>query len=177
MRIETEDGLVGWGEGKNAAGSAGNYGALVTLINQEIGAATHRPRSARHRPIWEKPLFRLALSPRRGARPRHAGACARRGITVAAISAIDIALWDISGKHRRRAGVAAARRPQGGPLPAYASGGWADADGIGAQLQSYIDAGGFKAVKMRVGAMDGAAHVSADAGEGGARGAWARTSN
>ena len=42
-------------------------------------------------------------------------------------------------------------------MPAYASGGWAPADKIGEQLQSYIDQGGFKAVKMRVGAMDGAA--------------------
>ena len=33
-RIETDDGLVGWGEGKNAAGSAGEYAALVHLLNQ-----------------------------------------------------------------------------------------------------------------------------------------------
>ncbi len=32
---------------------------------------------------------------------------------------------------------------------------------IGEQLNSYIDQGGFKAVKMRVGAMDGAPHISA----------------
>src|SRR5688572_32811115 len=36
LRIETSDGIVGWGEGKNAAGSAGAYGALVHLINREI---------------------------------------------------------------------------------------------------------------------------------------------
>jgi len=46
----------------------------------------------------------------------------------------------------------------GGPrtdtMPAYASGGWADADGIGAQLNSYVEHG-FRAVKMRVGIMDG----------------------
>jgi L-alanine-DL-glutamate epimerase-like enolase superfamily enzyme len=40
-------------------------------------------------------------------------------------------------------------------LPAYASGGWADSAGIGAQLQGYIDRGGFRAVKIRVGVMDG----------------------
>jgi L-alanine-DL-glutamate epimerase-like enolase superfamily enzyme len=39
-------------------------------------------------------------------------------------------------------------------LPAYASGGWADAEHIGAQLDGYVRAG-FGAVKMRVGAMDG----------------------
>jgi L-alanine-DL-glutamate epimerase-like enolase superfamily enzyme len=46
-------------------------------------------------------------------------------------------------------------------MPAYASGGWATADKIGEQLLAYIAAGGFKAVKMRVGAMDGAPHLSA----------------
>ena len=37
LRIETDDGLVGWGEGKNAAGSAGEYAALVHLLNDEVG--------------------------------------------------------------------------------------------------------------------------------------------
>ncbi|TIN67127.1 MAG: mandelate racemase/muconate lactonizing enzyme family protein, partial [Mesorhizobium sp.] len=36
LRVETDDGLVGWGEGKNAAGSAGSYGALVHMLNHEI---------------------------------------------------------------------------------------------------------------------------------------------
>ena len=39
-------------------------------------------------------------------------------------------------------------------LPAYASGGWAPADKIGEQLEGYIARGGFRAVKMRVGAGD-----------------------
>jgi len=41
-------------------------------------------------------------------------------------------------------------------MPAYASGGWAGAPKIGAQLNGYIAQGGFKAVKMRVGVIDGA---------------------
>ncbi len=47
-------------------------------------------------------------------------------------------------------------------MPAYASGGWADAGAIGDQLAGYVRQGGFGAVKMRVGAMDGAPHVSAE---------------
>jgi L-alanine-DL-glutamate epimerase-like enolase superfamily enzyme len=47
-------------------------------------------------------------------------------------------------------------------MPAYASGGWADADGIGAQLQGYVERGGFPAVKMRVGVMDGSPARSAE---------------
>jgi L-alanine-DL-glutamate epimerase-like enolase superfamily enzyme len=46
-------------------------------------------------------------------------------------------------------------------MPAYASGGWASVDEIGEQLISYVKAGGFKGVKMRVGAMDGPTHLSA----------------
>jgi len=40
-------------------------------------------------------------------------------------------------------------------MPAYASGGWAPADRIAAELQSFVDRGNFKAVKMRVGSGDG----------------------
>src|SRR5579859_6009682 len=36
VRIETECGIVGWGEAKNAAGSAGSYAGLVAVINQDL---------------------------------------------------------------------------------------------------------------------------------------------
>ena len=87
---------------------------------------------------------------------------ARRGLTIAAISAIDIALWDIRGKALDQPIWALLGGRSATRLPAYASGGWADAKEIGAQLQSYIDAGGFGAVKMRVGSMDDRPHVSAE---------------
>ena len=40
-------------------------------------------------------------------------------------------------------------------LTAYASGGWAPAANIGEQLAEYVEDGGFRAVKMRVGSADG----------------------
>ncbi|HEY5732223.1 MAG TPA: mandelate racemase/muconate lactonizing enzyme family protein, partial [Methyloceanibacter sp.] len=73
-----------------------------------------------------------------------------------------IALWDILGKSLDVPVWRLLGGKKADKLPAYASGGWAPADKIGEQLQSYIDAGGFKAVKMRVGAMDGAARISAE---------------
>ncbi len=160
LRIETDDGLVGWGEGKNAAGSAGAYGSLVHMLNNEIGPELIGRDPADIAIIWE-----MVYNGNRHETAASAGhampGLARRGLTVAAISAVDIALWDILGKSLgqpvwRLIGGRKAER-----LPAYASGGWAPADEIGGQLQSYVARGGFKAVKMRVGAMDGPAHVSA----------------
>ena len=79
----------------------------------------------------------------------------RRGITMAAISGVDLALWDLLGKSL---GVPVWRLLGGRRqerMPAYASGGWAPADKIAAELQGFIDRGNFSAVKMRVGAGDG----------------------
>jgi L-alanine-DL-glutamate epimerase-like enolase superfamily enzyme len=160
LRIETDDGVVGWGEGKNAAGSAGEYGALVHMLNREVGPQLIGRDPADVGIIWEA-LYngvRADLAAAGGHAMPH---IARRGVTIAAISAVDIALWDILGKSLgqpvwRLLGGRKLER-----MPAYASGGWAPAETIGEQLQSYIAIGGFKAVKMRVGAMDGPPHVSA----------------
>lgn len=161
LRIETDTGLVGWGEGKNAAGSAGNYAALVTLINKEFA-----PRLIGKDPrdvsiIWDS-LYNGVRNHHAVSRGHVVPELARRGHSIAAISAIDIALWDILGKSLnvpvwRLLGGKKAHR-----LPAYASGGWANARDIGAQLAGYVGEGGFKAVKMRVGAMDGTALASAE---------------
>jgi L-alanine-DL-glutamate epimerase-like enolase superfamily enzyme len=160
LRVETDDGLAGWGEGKNAAGSAGSYGALVHLLNHEFGPRLVGRDPADIAAIWES-LYSGVRAGTALAEGHALPELSRRGLTVAAISAIDIALWDILGKSLnvpvwRLLGGRKADR-----LPAYASGGWADAAGIGDQLLGYVAAGGFRAVKMRVGAMDGAPHVSA----------------
>lgn len=161
VRIDTDAGITGWGEGKNAAGSAGTYAALVTLINKEF-APRLVGRDARDiSVIWDS-LYNGVRAHHATARGHAMPDMARRGQTIAAISAIDIALWDIAGKSL---GVPVWRLLGGRKaehMPAYASGGWADAKTIGDQLSGYVKQGGFKAVKMRVGAMDGAPHVSAE---------------
>lgn len=160
LRIETEDGTVGWGEGKNAAGSAGQYAALVHLLNHEFGPRLIGRDASQITAIWEDMYngSRAQASARRG---HPLPELSRRGLTIAAISAIDIALWDIRGKALDQPVWALLGGRTADRLPAYASGGWADAAGIGAQLQSYIDAGGFRSVKMRVGSMDDRPNVSA----------------
>jgi L-alanine-DL-glutamate epimerase-like enolase superfamily enzyme len=160
LRLETDDGIVGWGEGKNAAGSAGTYGALVHLLNHEIGPQLIGRDPLDINAIWET-LYNGVRHKAAAASGHAMPQLARRGLTVAAISAVDIALWDIFGKWL---GLPIWRLLGGGKrdrMPAYASGGWAPAETIGDQLSSYIENGGFKAVKMRVGAIDGAVKTSA----------------
>ena len=161
LRMETEDGIVGWGEGKNAAGSAGEYAALVHLLNAEFGPRLIGRDASEITPIWES-LYNGVRSEGAAARGHVMPELSRRGLTLAAISAIDIALWDIRGKALGQPVWALLGGRSAERLPAYASGGWADADGIGDQLLSYVEQGGFGAVKMRVGSMDGKPHVSAD---------------
>ena len=161
LRIETDDGLVGWGEGKNAAGSAGQYGALVHLLNTEIAPQLIGRNAGDITAIWE--MLYNGVRQASAARAGHAmPGLSRRGLTLAAISAVDIALWDILGKHLGKPVWALLGGRSADRLPAYASGGWANAETIGDQLQSYITEGGFTAVKMRVGAMDAAIHISAE---------------
>ncbi len=161
LRIETESGIIGWGEGKNAAGSAGNYSALVHLLNHEFGPRLIGRDASEITPIWEA-LYNGTRAEGAAKRGHPLAELARRGLTVAAISAIDIALWDILGKALDKPIWALLGGRSAQRLPAYASGGWADAAGIGAQLKSYIDVGGFRAVKMRVGSMDDRPRVSAE---------------
>ena len=161
VRVDTDAGITGWGEGKNAAGSTGTYAALVHLINAEMAPVLKGRDPLDISAIWEM-LYNGVRHEAAAARGHVMPQLARRGLTTAAISAIDIALWDILGKTLgvpvwRLLGGRKAER-----MPAYASGGWAPVGEIGAQLKSYVETGGFRAVKMRVGAMDGSAHVSAE---------------
>ena len=153
VRIETECGLVGWGEAKASVGSMGNNAALAALINRDLGPALigEDPRNPRR--LWEigynggRTHFALT-------RGRGFPVLDRRGIRISAIGAIDMACWDILG----RSLDVPVWRLLGGrcrdSMPAYASGGWAPVEAIGAQLEDYIARGGFRAVKMCVGAGD-----------------------
>jgi L-alanine-DL-glutamate epimerase-like enolase superfamily enzyme len=160
VRIETADGIVGWGEAKAEVGSMASSRALTTLVNDELG-----PRLVGEDPCDISRLWEMMYN---GSRAHHAlrhgrvfPALGRRGLTISAMSGIDTALWDILGKSL---GVPVWRLLGGrtsSTLPAYASGGWAPADRIGEQLLGYVAKGGFRAVKMRVGIMDGPPEASA----------------
>jgi L-alanine-DL-glutamate epimerase-like enolase superfamily enzyme len=112
LRIETEDGTVGWGEGKNAAGSAGDYAALVHLLNHEFGPRLIGRDASQITAIWED-LYNGSRARASAARGHPLPELARRGLTIAAISAIDIALWDIRGQGAGPAGLGASGRAVG----------------------------------------------------------------
>ena len=142
VRVRTDDGVVGWGEG----GMSGPAAPVASVINavlgpQIIGAdARHRVR------LWEQ-LY---------ASTRDFG---QKGTYIEALSAIDIALWDICGQasdvpiHTLLGGAFRDR------VDAYATGGfyterYRDPDAavreVAAEAEAYVQQG-FRAVKIKLG--------------------------
>jgi L-alanine-DL-glutamate epimerase-like enolase superfamily enzyme len=154
VRVETEGGLTGYGEAKAAVGSAGTNAALVTCIEQELAPLIQGEDARDISRLWDV-MYNGSRAHFAIARGHAFPILGRRGLAVAGLAGIDIALWDILGKSlgvpvwRLLGGRRQAR------MPAYASGGWAPADRIAAELKRFIERGDFKAVKMRVGAGDG----------------------
>ena len=154
VRIETDAGLVGYGDSKASVGSVGAQRALVAVIEEELAPLLvgEDPRDIAR--LWEV-MYNGSRADYALSRGRAFPVLGRRGLTICGLSGIDLALWDILGRsldvpvYRLLGGKCRDR------LPAYASGGWAGEEGIGDQLLGYVEQGGFRAVKMRVGVMDG----------------------
>ena len=154
VRIETDTGLVGHGEAKAAVGSSGGCAAIVACVQHDLAPALLGADPRRINRLWEC-MYNGTRDHYALSRGRAFPILGRRGLTVSAMSGVDTALWDLLGQHLGVPVCALLGGACRDHLPAYASGGWADAAGIGAQLQGYRAQGGFSAVKMRVGVMDG----------------------
>lgn len=133
VEVTTSDGITGYGEGLCRRGAAG-YARFVedALIPRLIGKDP-----ADRRALWKA---------MRGALSGHPG-----GQIVEAISAIDIALWDIAGKaagepiHKLLGGMGRTR------VPAYASSiNWLDDATVEAEVTSALKAG-FREIKVKLG--------------------------
>jgi D-galactarolactone cycloisomerase len=160
VEIATDAGITGYGEAKAQVGSASDNHALLATIREELKPLLVG-RDPRHiSALWEE-MYNGTRAHYALSRGRGFPVLGRRGLTISAISGIDMALWDILGKSLQVPVYQLLGGKCRDALPAYASGGWADAQGIGAQLQGYIEHGGFGAVKMRVGVMDGTIDNSA----------------
>ena len=83
VQVDTDEGITGWGEVTTYPGAIANR-AIAAYID-EIGTLIHGDDPANIEAIWQK-IFRDLTY------------LGTRGATTAAISAIDIALWDIRGK-------------------------------------------------------------------------------
>jgi L-alanine-DL-glutamate epimerase-like enolase superfamily enzyme len=158
VRIEVAGGLVGWGESKAAVGSAGTCAALVSCITEEIGPQLVGQDARRVTRLWEE-MYNGTRAHYALSRGRTFPTLGRRGLNVAAMSGLDMALWDLLGKSLGAPVVDLLGGACRADMPLYASGGWADTAGIGAELNGYA-ARGFSAVKMRVGVMDGDVETS-----------------
>lgn len=137
VEVETDQGLVGLGE---AAHFGGPMASTAQVIEHELRdyLVGRDPRQVEY--LWEM-MHRRAYKHARG------------GIVIAAISGIDIALWDLRGK---MAGMPLWQLLGGyrKRVPAYATGGfYSEGKGVKElvrEMQSYVKHG-FRAVKMKVG--------------------------
>lgn len=158
--VTTEDGLQGFGEAKAAVGSSGVCASIVSCIENELKPILIGKDAKDINRLWEE-MYNGTRDHYALSRGRKFPILGRRGLTISAMSGVDTALWDLKGK---ALGVPVMDLWGGAcrdVMPAYASGGWAGVDQIGAQLNGYV-AKGFGGVKMRVGVMDKTVQNSID---------------
>lgn len=132
VEVETDEGIIG----------LGNV-ALAPRIAKQIIDLYLAPLVIGHDPfdyeyLWQR-MYRSTL------------AWGRKGIGMAALSAIDIAIWDIMGKATGKPVFKLLGGRTKEKIPCYASKLYrVDLDEMQREAQSYMDRG-FKAVKMRFG--------------------------
>ncbi|PJF47515.1 MAG: mandelate racemase/muconate lactonizing enzyme family protein [Chloroflexi bacterium] len=153
VTVTTSTGLVGYGEAKAGVGSAAVCASLVTCVREELRPLLIGQDPRQINRLWER-MYNGVRDHYALTRGRAFPILGRRGLTIAAMSGVDMALWDLGGKLLECPVVQLLGGTCRDAMPAYASGGWADVDGIGQQLLGYVNQG-FRAVKMRVGVMDG----------------------
>jgi len=151
--VTTEDGRQGFGEAKAAVGSSGVCASIVTCVEKELRPLLVGQDVGHINRLWET-VYNGTRDHYALKRGRKFPILGRRGLTISALSGVDTALWDLKGQLLNTPVVNLLGGPCRDRMPAYASGGWADADRIGEQLLGYVSKG-FDGVKMRVGVMDG----------------------
>ncbi|MBC9928927.1 mandelate racemase/muconate lactonizing enzyme family protein [Chitinophaga qingshengii] len=158
--ITTDEGLQGFGEAKAAVGSSGVCASIVNCIENELKPALLGKNVKDITRLWEE-MYNGTRDHYALSRGRKFPVLGRRGLTISAMSGIDTALWDLKGKMLNVPVMDLLGGACREHMPAYASGGWADVNQIGEQLNGYI-AKGFNGVKMRVGVMDRTVHNSVE---------------
>lgn len=136
VKVETEDGVTGWGEAHHGRCP----GAVAHLLNTTLRQLVLGQDANDTTGVWKKVYDKQLASHGMGA-----GACL-------ALSGIDMALWDIRGKalqiplYKLLGGRAR-------PIPAYAGGvslGYQEPNSLVEEARPHVQAG-YKAVKLRIG--------------------------
>lgn len=135
VKITSSSGEIGWGEGYGPAeivASGIKYLAPIVLNNSPL----------ENELIWSK-MYRVSLD------------FARRGVLMASVSAIDIAVWDLKGKILGCPVSVLLGGVQRKEIMPYATGFYfsnleTPFDGFEEEAKKYV-ANGFKAMKMKVG--------------------------
>jgi len=146
VKVETDDpAIFGWGE---SAMWGGPHAVTATLVEREIAPLIVGEDPRRPEYLWEKVFQETYYH-------------GRRGVVIAALSGVDIALWDILGKcsgqplWRLLGGF-------GRPVPAYASSGYYRRDyGLKTFAADVTKArgAGFCGYKMKIGNIPLAVHA------------------
>lgn len=135
VKVTAADGTYGWGEGYGPAGVV--KAGIEFLAPHVIGQNPLHVET-----IWQT-MYRRSLD------------YARRGILVASMSAIDIALWDLRGKLMNQPVSVLLGGQRRDRVKVYATGLYfSDGDNLAVRLadeaRGYVEQG-FKAIKMKVG--------------------------
>ncbi len=135
VKVTTDDGLYGWGEGY---GPADVVAAGIRFLTPFVLGENPLHNAA----VWQT-LYRRSLD------------YARRGVLVSALSAIDIALWDLKGKLLGQPVSVLLGGPRRASVAVYATGLYfthtPDLPGaLAAEAVTYAEQG-FSAIKMKVG--------------------------
>ncbi len=144
--VETDEGIKGYGEAK------GDPDVMKAAIEKHLKPMLVGKDPTQVEYLWELMYngSRIGLTLKYG-RPHPV--LGHLGEYMCAVSGVDIALWDVTGKAM---GVPIYKLMGGGyrnKIRAYASGGWAPRHLAAEELSGYV-AKGFNAVKMRVGGID-----------------------
>jgi D-galactarolactone cycloisomerase len=158
VTVATDDGLTGYGESKPAVGSAGDGAALVAIVQKELRPLLLGQDAGDIGRLWGR-MYNGSRAPLAARAGRAMPVLGRRGAHSAAMAGVDLALWDLAGKRRGCSVLALLGGACRESVPAYASGGWGGVDVIGRELGRYAEQG-FRAAKMRIGAMDGGVETS-----------------
>lgn len=145
VHIETEDGISGFGWCEDGCD------AISQIVERHLARLLVGQDPAEIEGLWDR-LFRASLP------------YGRKGTALHAISAIDLALWDIAGKSAGKPVYELLGGPVRERIPVYASALHpVGADKVAAEAKAYV-ADGFTAMKMRFpfGPGDGVAGMRAN---------------